>query len=140
MREILFRGKRLEIGDFVEGSLITYPDGDCYIACPSGDPNVLDKFCADPATVGQYTGLKDKYNKRIFEHDILCVEDNVWVVDHWGKKQFICEIVFKDNDARFTGVGKARPREWLYRWNANSYEVIGNIHDNPKLLEGGADV
>lgn len=125
MREILFRGKRLEIRDWAEGSLIAYPDGDCYIASHSGDPTVLDKFCADPTTIGQYTGLKDKNGKRIFEGDVLLVdgEDGHFTLS-WD-----------DDGARFVMDGDGLRVDFDNFWNYE-VEVIGNIHDNQELLKG----
>ena len=127
MREILLRGKRLEIGDWVEGSLIAYPDGDCYIARPSDDPNVLDKFCIDPATVGQYTGLKDKNGKQVFEGD-LCLCDR-HINDSFDQTVF--EIMF-DPLRGYYGESS-----WGSEFDGTSFdlcEIIGNIHDNPELL------
>ena len=139
MREILFRGRRMEIGDWVEGCLISYPDGECFIGRPSGDPNVLDKFCVYSDTVGQYSGLRDRNGRRIFEGDILRIEEELWsngeVVEI---KEYVCEVFFDKRDARFSGKG-TRHREWLYNWGAKYREVIGNIYENPERL-GGADV
>lgn len=138
MREILFRGKRLEIGDWVEGSLIAYPDGDCYIARPSSDPNVLDKFAADPATVGQYTGLKDKHGKRIFEGDIV----------QYYERQFSGADAPINQSVGYEEGGFCVHRYFLNNWLRNAVngntqlegiEIVGNIHDNPELLEGGKD-
>ena len=133
MREILFRGKRLEIGDLVEGSLIAYPDGDCYIARPSDDPNVLDKFDVDPTTVGQYTGLKDKHGKRIFEGDIVRFkwdrERNYFLFIEFSDGEFCATPSYPSNDF------------WPFRLSGENarLEVIGNIHDNPELLGGDGD-
>lgn len=153
MREILFRGKRNKIGDFVEGSLIVYPDGDCYIARPSDDPCVLDKFCVDPATVGQYTGLTDKYGKRIFEGDIVIdltlylahksyFERGTGGEEHFNKWRTDAQpslVRFSAEDIgscgccypAFEGSG-FRARDGV---SLLCCEVIGNIHDNPELLK-----
>lgn len=137
MREILFRGKRLEIGDWVEGSLIAYPDGDCYIARPSGDPNVLDKFAADPATVGQYTGLKDKHGERIFEGDIVRILGDQTNED-WKCVDYTALIAFIDGGfcALDGTVEEHGFRRYALARMDFDLEIIGNIHDNPELLGG----
>lgn len=147
MREILFRGKRVDNDEWVYGSFcmdaIEQFKGPCgidgFIRLYDKAKGKMQMHEVDRETVGQYTGLNDKHGKRIFEGDIVCVHDRVWSNNQWEPKKFICEIVFSEMDARFTGIGKQRPREWLYHWNAKSYEVIGNIHENLELL-GGADV
>lgn len=137
MREILFRGKRLNNGEWIEGSLLDDGNGGHFICPGVGEDKTGRLDRVHTATVGQYTGLQDMNGNRIFEGDIVCVDDSVWGKNQWEPKKYVCEIVFREQDARFTGIGKQRPREWLYSWNARSYEVIGNIFDNPELLGGG---
>lgn len=126
MREIEFRGKIVGAEGFVYGKLLApLASGNAYIAY---DVNEVRSFVyisrsekVDPETVGQYTGLKDKYGKKIFEGDICWEEHNE------------CYGVVKFEDAKF-----------LYLWEniaedlwevADGIEICGNIHENLELLE-----
>lgn len=117
MREIIFRGKWLDNGEWVEGDLY-HRNEEVLIN------NFYEGFnlAVDPATVGQYTGLKDKNGKRVFEGDI---------VDFKGSK-FV--IAWLDKYSRFAGT---QPGIVFAGFNLAYCEVIGNIHDHPELLEGG---
>lgn len=121
MREIFFRGKSSVNGKWYYGYYVNRFH-DCIIH--SGvQPD--DYEIVKPKTVGQYTGLTDKNGKRIFEADIVKVYDvycNETVV---GVVEF-CDGSFHIYDKDFT----------LYdRWMYCKVEVIGNVHDNPELLE-----
>ena len=130
MREILFRGKRLQGGNWVEGyffksdinkeeresgkaTLIFTPDCDTFIMVPE----CHDSFMVVSDTVGQYTGLRDKNGKRIFEGDLLSLRT--------GRPH-----VVRFEDGAFVFENTAIPMRF-----ANKLEVIGNVHDNPELLE-----
>ena len=65
MRDITFEGKT-PMGQFVYGSLLEFPDGDCFICTPNSD-NTLDKHFVLPETLAQYTGIEDKNGRRIFD-------------------------------------------------------------------------
>ena len=91
-------------------------------------PTEAVKNYVDPGTVGRYTGLTDKNGKKIFEGDII---KGIGV----GAKTDCFVIRWSDAICGFTaGEGK---RVWpnLNQATVNGYEVIGNIHDNPELLE-----
>lgn len=118
MREILFRAKRKLGGAWNYGDLIHYSDR--AIAVSDEEGNFVS---VRPETVGQYTGLTDKNGKKIFEGDI---------VEGWD---VIFTVVF-DEYCRYVIV--AGYGNYLLAQNHEDMEVIGNIHDNPELLKGGA--
>ena len=151
MREILFRGKRVNNGKWVEGF---YCKHDTVMVCfTTDDPKtkhliITDGFCdwgfepplraveVDPATVGQCSGLTDKNGKPIFEADVVRFTER----QLGGKDVPVVEAV------EFSEGGFATHRYFLNNWLRNAIkgncqlediEVIGNIHDNPELLEGG---
>ena len=122
MREILFRGKRTDNGEWVYGDLThsVYKIGDTCVGkygCEIGMHQV------DPSTVGQYTGLTDKNGKRIFEGDVVENREygNLAVVWDDGAFQLEREYTFYDTLDHYTNIFSV---------------VVGNIHDNPELLEG----
>lgn len=140
MREILFRGKRID-GKYIDGSVWTegyyvgeqtFVEKTCHwlLDINATKPHSHYYYSVDPLTVGQYTGLTDKNGKKIFEGDILKEDD----VLHNGETQIkgrigTCSfekgcwvILFKDT--------------WVFlQTNINVCSVIGNIHDNPELLK-----
>ena len=142
MREILFRGKRLQGGEWVEGyffksdinkkeresgkaTLIFTPDCDTFIMVPE----CHNSFMVVSDTVGQYTGLKDKNGKRIFEGDVAKVLQ--------GKDKDIAYVGFENGAFMlYPKTGNIYERTlWEYWYNDWDVEVIGNITDNPELLE-----
>jgi uncharacterized phage protein (TIGR01671 family) len=122
MREILFRGKRIDNGEWVFGSLLVEGDGRKIVVPKKGMVGCfVIMYPIDPKTVGQYTGLEDKNGVKIFEGDI--------VQDELGKV-FLVEYV------RFGYVLKQIGEPWCrFPYEYDEYEVIGNIYDNPDLLE-----
>ena len=149
MREILFRGKRIDNGEWLEGAFLNDRDGAFYI-CPSasdisyGDGGNRRRigcwYKVYQSTVGQDTGLNDKNGKRIFEGDILHIAKNagglggyyqppldyhVNVVVKWDLCAWMWETLC--DDKRYISFPDA--------WCHYECEVIGNITDNPELLE-----
>ena len=152
MREILFRGKRVDNGEWVEGSLLDYKPHykwtAIYCLCDNDD-GMLEMYRHDvnPSTVGQYTGLKDKNGKRIFEGDVIKIEHSDYAFDgmslgyrteqgmvaydSMGMIGIVVEKYKGENvwSDFFHVLGLTdRIEDWYF-------EVIGNIHDNPELLE-----
>ena len=141
MREILFRGKRMDNGEWAEGFIAasrenTYPNGFEMITVDGINYDEIDNYipdfisyAVDPSTVGQYTGLKDKHGKRIFEGDIAKVLQ--------GKDKDIAYVGFENGAFMlYPKTGNIYERTlWEYWYNDWDVEVIGNITDNPEFLE-----
>lgn len=137
MREILFRGKRTDDYEWIEGSLCTTipSDEDFYTISYFDFEGYYIEEKVIPETVGQYTGLTDKNGKKIFEGDIVVCKQaiNGNLIDYY------VEIGFVEMKYGAFGLhrkqGYYRPfKDWLKDYE---YEVIGNIHDNPELLKVG---
>ena len=149
MREILFRGKRIDNGERVEGAFLNDRDGAFYICPAVSDISYGDggnrrrigcwyKVC--PSTVGQYTGLKDKNGERIFEGDIIAVPyeedrdpvEGIFIYYENGKVYF--------DETHFGWYVKFVGDELsLWEFDDCGVEIIGNIHDNPEFMKEGAD-
>lgn len=133
MREILFRGKRIDNGEWVEGNLfVSDTDGRTHILI--GTRIITIEWEVGPSTVGQFTGLTDKNGKRIFEGDIVRFAErriggeNVSIVEQVGFDEGgFCTNRYSLNNWLRNGIYGITKLEGI--------EVIGNIHDNPELLE-----
>lgn len=118
MREILFRGKRTDNGEWVEGSLSTEYLKEC--GCVMISPTADTCYKVDPETVGQYTGLTDKNGTKIFEGDIVKHYDAVYEIRYITK---YTRFAGRNSGCIFAGIP------------LGNTEAIGNIYDNPELLE-----
>ena len=134
MREILFRGKRLDNGEWVYGDYWHLPEKNFY--CIS-DKEFNRKVTSE--TVGQYTGLTDKNGRKIFEGDILegiryGNEERAEVL--WIDKAASWGIRYSFREKNESGYTSWLNSAWFRSINdARAPVVIGNIHDNPELLE-----
>ena len=129
MREILFRGKRVDNGEWVYGDIIhrRYIKKDVVVIRTedSGFDNYSD-YEVYPSTVGQYTGLTDKNGKKIFEGDI--VKGFYKPTD-----KLVCgSVKYENHLARMLILNRGVCAGLSH---CHHVEVIGNIHDNPELLE-----
>lgn len=143
----LYRGKRIDNGEWAEGNLIQNSDAEDgweAIIIPAKNSNMFTKhikhgygdlgyenwYRVDPATICQCTGLKDKNGKLIFENDIMEAhidedfpEDVSRFKVGWNGKGWI--------ENHPDGVD----REYLDDFDTEHFKVVGNIFDNPELLE-----
>ena len=135
MREMLFKGKALYDGEWVHGSLVNADD--CVIIpqnakrCGGAEFNI--GYIVDPETVGQYTGLADKNGKKIFEGDI--VKAKLESGNYQGFVWPIMHVRFTDGAfCLIDSVGRMFCALGAFATSV-SFEVIGNIHDNPELMQ-----
>lgn len=135
MREILFRGKRLDNDEWIYGYYIHI----CPVSCQRSYiipeyASALYALEVDHSTISQYTGMKDKNGKRIFEGDII---------DCWSEGVNAKGIV----QQRIDGLWIIHPAWQNHivwgicpdKFGNTTVEIIGNIHDKPELLKEGAD-
>lgn len=147
MREILFRGKRLDNGEWEEGDLLRAKwylnDVDHHFIFTDAEAFPANEFIGYaevlPETVGQYTGLKDKNGKRIFEGDVVAQS---WYDFNEPTDDSFGEVCFCECDCSFS-VLDFNKKSIMSMGHGFSYhyevEIIGNIHDNPELLRGGGE-
>ena len=144
MREILFRGKRVNNGEWKYGSCVEqYGSTQIYLR-DGDDEDGLDRYHVNPSTVGQFTGLTDRNGAKIFEGDIIRWHDNT-ELSVGGQIAEVCFGRYKDADCAFSDIysigyyirmpGKECVTIcWLDEYK-NYFDIIGNAHDNPELLE-----
>lgn len=134
MREILFRGKRVDTGSWLYGDLRHWPSGAVGIHCEVTHNTIK----VIPETVGQYTGLTDRNGKRIFEGDICCFKE--W---NEGKMCWVGEVKYAHQQFIISGGANEECEVpfvlQLSRFIPECIEVIGNVHDNPDLIGGHDD-
>lgn len=136
MREILFRGKRLDNGEWITGHLLRYGDGRARIV-----PNNTDIFCfekdesiiqtvahrVDPKTVGQYTGFVDENGRKIFDGDIVSIYNSkafLFAVE-WNGNQYVLKCTSNGVSDNILNVIES----------PEDVEVVGNIYDNSELIK-----
>lgn len=141
MLEILFRGKQKDTGEWVEGAFYVFYNFKSVVTQILRDRTntVPDAFEVDPATVGQYINMRDKTGKKAFTGDItMDPQGRKWVIfdcpggfgtctaQEWRKR------ISGDSNFFYNGLSERQNTGWF----TYHHTIIGNIHDNPELLEG----
>ena len=149
MREIKFRAKRLDNGEWAYGYGVIIADDFCvldkrdelYIQRPYTFRNNTHWFelcgiMCDTNTLSQFTGLHDKNNREIYEGDIVKRERKSLRVRGFPEKTYseVGYICFKQNDGRYVMVTSNSEYSLCEPYDVQM-EVICNIHDNPELLK-----
>lgn len=151
MRDILFRGKRTDDGEWMLGNLTLWGYGTASINETPAEGSPL--YAVDPDSIGEFTGFTDMYGKRIFEGDIVAfyffdkgTKNTRTMLIEWREGGFCMKELFRDYrlakdfsiimEKIYTYRGEIK--QGVYTSN-NTYfvEIIGNIHDNPELMKGG---
>ena len=139
MREIFFRGKRVDNGEWIQGDIVQFPVHGV-VRIVEQEPSYKDAE-VDSDTVGQYTGLTDKNGKKIFEGDILAAPDYP-------------NLKYKVSFANANFCVKCPAQPYLFYLGSRcfdmfgnpEYEIVGNVYDsdkepfgNPEQLGGESD-
>ena len=137
MREILFRAKRKDNGKWIEGyyqKRYCLSDNEESLIFHVDSYKVWEYAEIIPETLCQFTGLCDKNGNKIWENDILMAhldesypEDATYETVEWGIAGWV---------AHETG---STDREYLDEFDLEHFEVVGNVFDNPELLQEESD-
>ena len=134
MREILFRAKRIDNGEWVEGyyTKLKWCNNIIYVAIPDeaeidSGYSLYESYEINPETTCQYTGLKDKNGNRIWENDIVRIKNSM--DEGIGNIEFYGGMWYVDGEP-------SNSLHDIVEYDDGELEVIGNIFDNPELLKG----
>ena len=136
MREILFRGKRVDNGEWMYGLLCRV--GDTYANIVEKSTEIMCTVLTN--TIGQSTGLTDKNGREIFEGDIIHLEYSQVFFGGVYFGEYTAEVSYKEGCFITDGINNGDEIETpLSGFDNDEVEIIGNIHDNPELLGGESD-
>lgn len=137
MREILFKAKRIDNGEWVEGyyqKIYCLSDSEESLIFHADSYKMWEYAEIAPETLCQFTGLCDKNGKKIWENDILMAhldesypEDATYETVEWGVAGFV------------TREANSTDRQYLNEFDTKHFEVVGNIFDRPGLSQEESD-
>lgn len=139
MREILFRAKRIDNGNWVEGDLrqdrdlkTDYISGWDYYATEGGLEREPFEYEIDPETLCQYTGKMDEYGEKIFDKDIVCFIDITSTESGYSEHSCVGQVLWDEEECCFHVTDRLSAESWEV---LNECKVIGNVFDDKELLE-----
>lgn len=152
MREILFKAKRVDNGEWVEGYLVKTKwyinEKEMYVILPIDvcfypHCEISEWIEVDEKTICQYTGVTDKNGQKIFEWDILRYFDDEIQVVEWSED--FANLMLLTHAERESKRGRKVVKEkvvgwnWLHDYPLNEMPIIGNVFDNPELIGGSEE-
>ena len=141
MREILFRAKRIDNGEWATGSYHHQTD---YYGDPCDKHYIIDgtatdmegygeHYEIDPKTLCQYTGKTDETGKKIYDKDIVGFIDLTSTESGYSEHSCVGEVVWGKEECCFHVTNRLSAESWEV---LDECKVVGNVFDNPELLEG----
>lgn len=138
-RDIKFRGKRFDNGEWAYGNLIIDDSGNCEIVDYENNHEI--RYDVRGETIGQFTGMKDRKGKEIYEGDIIN-----WLSFTFGGQGFVEEghVEWRQVEGCYVVVNRIKTKDGresiqLLIRCTRDLKVVGNIYDNHELLKGGKD-
>ena len=119
MRQIIFQGKTVKTGEWIQGCLTYYIDPEFHSFIE--DPITMEKLEVIPASVGQYTGLNDVFGRRIFEGNVVEAQD------YAIKGTYIVE--YYDNEFIGVNIDKTAEHQCIFIKKLWSFKVIGHADE-----------
>ena len=139
MREILFRAKRTDNGEWAEGDLrqdrdlkTDYISGWDYYATEGGLEREPFEYEVEPETLCQYTGKSDEDGKKIFEGGIVGFIDLYSTESGYSESSCLGEVVWSEEECCFHVTNRLSAESWEV---LDECKVVGNVFDNPELIE-----
>ena len=132
MREILFKAKRINNGEWVQGWYMeTFTGSALIVTLYDHILGMIEKYEVDPNTLSQYTGLNDKNGNKIFDNDTLWAYGSYELTVCWDEED---AMFYAEYEGTKSGHEDDDNDDYAEACDFANYEVIGNKFDNPELL------